>query len=119
MAKVVRPLQRWRPNLADDRFNLTGRTPLQKRNATVAVIGAGDYIGSEIAGIEPAVAVDHLGRKLGGTIVAEHHVAPADMQFPDLTSCRRNAVERSDPRLYSRQQRANRLVRPRRIEAHA
>src|SRR6185369_14814737 len=26
-----------------------GRTPLQKRNATVAVIGAGDYIGAEIA----------------------------------------------------------------------
>jgi len=32
-----------------DRFDLTGRTPLQKRNATVAVIGAGDYIGGEIA----------------------------------------------------------------------
>ena len=30
-------------------LNLTGRTPLQKRNATVAVIGAGDYIGGEIA----------------------------------------------------------------------
>src|SRR6478609_2075717 len=28
---------------------LTGRRPLQKRNATVAVIGAGDFIGSEIA----------------------------------------------------------------------
>ena len=32
-------------NLAD----LTGRTALQKRNATVAVIGAGDFIGGEIA----------------------------------------------------------------------
>jgi NAD(P)-dependent dehydrogenase (short-subunit alcohol dehydrogenase family) len=28
---------------------MTGRRPLQKRNATVAVIGAGDYIGGEIA----------------------------------------------------------------------
>src|SRR6478735_10890540 len=28
---------------------LTGRRPLQKRNATVAVIDAGDFIGSEIA----------------------------------------------------------------------
>src|SRR5260221_14073607 len=36
-------------NLEGDRVNLTGRTPLQKRNATVAVIGAGDYIGGEIA----------------------------------------------------------------------
>ena len=33
----------------NDKFNLTGRTALQKRNATVAVIGAGDFIGSEIA----------------------------------------------------------------------
>ena len=38
-----------RSNFADNRSNLTGRTPLQKRNATVAVIGAGDFIGSEIA----------------------------------------------------------------------
>jgi len=29
--------------------NITGSRPLQKRNATVAVIGAGDYIGGEIA----------------------------------------------------------------------
>src|SRR5260221_1380586 len=36
-------------NLEGDRVNLTGRTALQKRNATVAVIGAGDYIGGEIA----------------------------------------------------------------------
>src|SRR3954449_10772705 len=28
--------------------DLTGRSPMQKRNATVAVIGAGDFIGSEI-----------------------------------------------------------------------
>ena len=36
-------------HFADNRSNLTGRTPLQKRNATVAVIGAGDFIGGEIA----------------------------------------------------------------------
>src|SRR4051794_18184714 len=29
--------------------DLTGRSPMQKRNATAAVIGAGDFIGSEIA----------------------------------------------------------------------
>src|SRR5216683_1389204 len=41
---------RCRPlHFADNRSNLTGRRPLQKRNATVAVIGAGDYIGGEIA----------------------------------------------------------------------
>src|SRR2546425_12825864 len=42
-------LRRWPLHFADNRSNLTGRTPLQKRNATVAVIGAGDFIGSEIA----------------------------------------------------------------------
>ena len=47
--RVAKPLRRRRPHFADNRSNLTGRTPLQKRNATVAVIGAGDYIGSEIA----------------------------------------------------------------------
>src|SRR5438067_2413409 len=36
-------------HFADNRSNLTGRIPLQKRNATVAVIGAGDFIGGEIA----------------------------------------------------------------------
>src|SRR3982750_5053331 len=29
--------------------DLTGRSPMQKRNATVAVIGAGVFIGAEIA----------------------------------------------------------------------
>src|SRR3954453_15288304 len=29
--------------------DLTGRSPMQKRNATAAVIGAGDFIGGEIA----------------------------------------------------------------------
>ena len=45
----AKPSGAGRPNFADNRSNLTGRTPLQKRNATVAVIGAGDFIGSEIA----------------------------------------------------------------------
>src|SRR5580704_15801511 len=31
------------------RMRTSGENPMQKRNATVAVIGAGDYIGSEIA----------------------------------------------------------------------
>ena len=49
MAKVAEPLRRRRSDFADNMSNLTGRTPLQMRNATVAVIGAGDYIGGEIA----------------------------------------------------------------------
>src|SRR5260370_21700226 len=73
----------------------------------------------KIAGIEPALSVDNRCGQLGGTIVAEHHVTPPDMQPPNLTSRRRNAVECSDPRLYSRQHSANRLVGARRIEAHA
>src|SRR5438067_2904439 len=36
-------------HFADNRSNLTGRSSLKKRNATVAVIGAGDFIGGEIA----------------------------------------------------------------------
>src|SRR5919205_971740 len=40
---------RRKPLVTNNRSNLTGRRPVQKRNATVAVIGAGDYIGSEIA----------------------------------------------------------------------
>src|SRR6266436_7198409 len=36
-------------DIENQRVDLTGRIPLQKRNATVAVIGAGDYIGGEIA----------------------------------------------------------------------
>src|SRR6266511_5177163 len=48
-ARVAKPLGRRRRHFADSRSNLTGRRPLQKRNATVAVIGAGDYIGGEIA----------------------------------------------------------------------
>jgi NAD(P)-dependent dehydrogenase (short-subunit alcohol dehydrogenase family) len=45
----MKALRSGRPNFADNMSNLTGRTPLQKRNATVAVIGAGDFIGGEIA----------------------------------------------------------------------
>src|SRR2546423_10984598 len=48
-AKVAQPLRRRCPNSASNISNFTGRTSLQKRNATVAVIGAGDYIGGEIA----------------------------------------------------------------------
>src|SRR5919205_1189923 len=40
---------RRKPLVTNNRSNLTGRRPLQKRSATVAVIGAGDYIGGEIA----------------------------------------------------------------------
>src|SRR5258705_7554927 len=36
-------------DIGNERIDLAGRAPLQKRNATVAVIGAGDYIGGEIA----------------------------------------------------------------------
>src|ERR1700747_1343539 len=36
-------------DIGNETVDLTGRIPLQKRNATVAVIGAGDYIGGEIA----------------------------------------------------------------------
>src|SRR5437763_17014535 len=38
-----------RQNSSQVTYNLTGSKPVQKRNATAAVVGAGDYIGGEIA----------------------------------------------------------------------
>src|SRR5947208_5338090 len=89
----------------EDRFDLGG-IDVETRTDD-HFLGAADNVQAvavetrQIAGIEPTLAVDDFCGQLGGTIVAEHHVAAANMQLPDFTSCRRNAVERSDPHLYA------------------
>src|SRR5260370_12872684 len=62
----------------------------------------------EIAGIEPALAIDRLRGEIGGAIVAAHDVAAAYVQFADLAVPQRHAVDRPDTGLDARQPRSNR-----------
>src|SRR5215467_12807440 len=73
----------------------------------------------QIAGIEPSIAVDDLGSQIRSTVVATHDVATAYVKFADITVDDRHSVEHSDPGLDSRQQRANGLIRARRVRPHA
>src|SRR5882724_13361725 len=88
-------------------------------------LGAADDIeaitveASEIAGVEPALAIDRLRRQIRGAVVAAHHVAAANMKLADFTFRHRYAVERPDAGLDARQQRPDCLIGARRIEAHS
>ena len=73
----------------------------------------------EIAGIEPALRIDRLGREIGGAVVAAHHVAAAYVKLADLAVADRDTVDRPDAGLDARQQRSNRLIAAWCIEAHA
>ena len=48
----------------------------------------------EIAGVEPALTVNHLGGQIRRAIIAAHDVAAAYMQLADFARRDRNAVER-------------------------
>src|SRR6266849_3073403 len=73
----------------------------------------------EIAGIEPALAIDDLRRQIRCAIIAAHDVAPANVKLADFTSSHWYAVDCPDSGLDTRQQRSNRLIAAWRIEPNA
>src|SRR5882724_11007903 len=73
----------------------------------------------EIAGAEPALAIDRLRRQIRGAVVAAHHVAATNVKLADFTFRHGYAVERPDAGLDARQQRPDRQIGARRIEAHS
>src|SRR5467141_4304386 len=73
----------------------------------------------EIAGIEPALAIDDPGRQIRRTIITAHDVAPADVKLTDFASRHRYAVDRPDAGFDPRKQRSDGLIGARRIESYA
>src|SRR5438046_2403713 len=74
----------------------SGRTPLQKRNATVAVIGAGDYIGGEIAKKFAAEGFTVFAGRRNGTklepLVKEIEAAGGAILPPSLDTRREGGI---------------------------
>jgi len=73
----------------------------------------------QIAGIEPAVRIDCLGGQIGGPVVAAHHVRPADVKLADFTVSGGRAIATDELRFKPRHDRADRMVRPRRVRPDA
>ena len=73
----------------------------------------------EIAGIEPALGIDHRRSPLGGSIIAAHDIGSPDVQFADLARCHNAAVRPDKPRLNASDQRADCVIVTRRVAADA
>src|SRR5262249_21835328 len=74
---------------------------------------------SEAAGVEPAVAIDRLGRELRCSIIAEHHIRAAHVQFADLAVWNRRALEVDQTILDSRQKLSYGVIVARPLGAYA
>jgi len=76
------------------------------------LLGAADNVQNvifeprEIAGVKPAIAVDHRRGPFGGPIIAAHDIGTADVQFADLARRHCAAVLPDQTRLDPGDQRA-------------
>src|ERR1700752_1030209 len=111
-----------RPTTADCTMSLCelriadlGRVDVETR-ANDHFLGAADDMENiavesrEVAGVEPALAVDHLGRQIRCAIVAAHHVAATDVKLADFAARNRYTVERADAGFDTRQHCAHGLI---------
>src|SRR5581483_6532678 len=88
------------------------------------LLGAADDVhlvaleAGEIAGVEPAVRIDRLGREIGRTVVTAHDVGPADVELTNIAIGDDRAVATDKARLEARDDRSDRAVFPRRVGTH-
>ena len=106
-----------------DRFDL-GRIDVEARTDDQLLGAPGDeqrlaFEAREVAGVEPAVAVDGRGSRVRRAVVAAHDVGAAHMQLADLAVWHRRPVAAHQAHLDAGQDRADRAVRARCVGADA
>src|SRR5215469_12930284 len=101
-----------------------GRIDIEAR-ADDQLLGAADDVKNvvfeprEIAGIEPAISVDHRCGRLGVPVIAAHDIGTANLQFADLAWRNSTATRLHQARLDPRDQRADGVVISGRLRPNA
>ena len=105
--------------LVQHRFDLSGIHV--EAGADDQLLGAADDVENvavepcEVAGVEPAIGVDHCRSPFGVPVIAAHHIGTTDVQLADLARRHGAVVGPDQTRIDPRYQRAYSIVASRQL----